>query len=127
MASGVLSGLLYFICEIYIDDIITGGDSEKDLVVNLQRVFKRLAEYNIKLNPKKLKIGLSEIAYVGHVLSAEGVNMTGEKILKVLDFVRPQTVKTLRSFLGLTAYFRKHILKKDPTWSGLANSSRLAS
>ena len=96
--------------KIYIDDIITGGDSEEDLLVNLRRVFKRLAEHNIKLNPKKLKIGLTEIEYVGHVLSAEGVNMTGEKILKVLDFVRPQTVKTLRSFLGLTAYFQNHIL-----------------
>ena len=73
-------------------------------------MFKRPAEYNIKLNPKKLKIGLTEIEYVGQVLSAEGVNMSGEKILKVLDFVRPQTVKKQRSFLGLTAYFYKHIL-----------------
>ena len=110
MAADVLSGLLYFICEIYIDDIITGGDSEEDLALNLRRVFTRLIKYNVKLNPKKLKIGLIEIEYVGHGLSAEGVNMTGEKILKVQDFVRPQTVKTMRSFLGLTAYFHKHIL-----------------
>ena len=65
----------------------------------------------MKLNKKKLKIGLTEIEYVEHILSAEGVNMTGEKILKVQDFVRPQTVKAMRSFLGLTAYFHKHIVK----------------
>ena len=67
-------------------------------------MFTRLVKENVKLNPKKLKIGLTEIEYVGHILSAEGVNMTGEKILKVQNFVRPQTVKTMRSFLGLTAY-----------------------
>ena len=86
MASDVLRGLLYFICEVYIDDIIIGGDSEEDLAKNLRLVFTRLVEENVKLNPKKLKIGLTEIKYVGHILSAEGVNMTGEKILKV-DFV----------------------------------------
>ena len=37
--------------------------------------------------------------------------MTKEKILKVQNFVRPQTVKAMRSFLGLTAYFHKHILR----------------
>ena len=47
---------------------------------------------------------------MGHILSAEGVNMTKEKILKVINFVRPQTVKAMHSFLGLTAYFYKHIL-----------------
>ena len=110
MASHVLRGLLYFICEVYIDDIIIGEDSEEDLIWNLRLVFTRLVKDNVKLNPKKLKIGLTEIEYVGHILSAEGVNMTGEKILKVQNFVRPQTVKTIRSFLGLTAYFHKHIL-----------------
>ena len=37
--------------------------------------------------------------------------MTKEKIIKVQNFVRPQTVKTLSSFLGLAAYFHKHILR----------------
>ena len=39
MASDVLRGLLYFICEVYIDDIIIGGDSEEDLAKNLRFVF----------------------------------------------------------------------------------------
>ena len=42
MASDVLRGLIYFICEVYIDDIIIGGDSEEDLLLNLRRVFTRL-------------------------------------------------------------------------------------
>ena len=44
MASDVLRGLIYFICEVYIDDIIIGGDSEENLLLNLRRVFTRLVK-----------------------------------------------------------------------------------
>ena len=110
IASDVLAGLLHFCCESYIDDVIVYGCTEAELLANLRKVLERLHQHNIKLNPKKFRVGLTSVEYVGHVLSADGLSMSEEKITKVLNFVRPTTVKPLRSFLGLTAYFHKHIL-----------------
>jgi hypothetical protein len=39
LASIVLVGLLYFICELYIDDIIVYGRTEDKFLVNLEKVF----------------------------------------------------------------------------------------
>ena len=55
MANVVLQGLIYQICDIYIDDIIIYGTSEEEFVTNFETVLQRLREYNITLNPKKKK------------------------------------------------------------------------
>ena len=72
MASVVLAGLVYIICEIYIDDVLIHGRSEKEFLVNLRKVLERLRKFNVAANPKKTKLGLSEVEYVGHVVSSEG-------------------------------------------------------
>ena len=61
MATGVLAGLVYNICEIYIDDIIVYGSSEPEFINNIKAVLDRFRQYNMTLNPEKCKIGLSEI------------------------------------------------------------------
>jgi hypothetical protein len=43
----VLAGLLYIICEVYLDDILVWGASEEEFFENLERVFKRFVEYNL--------------------------------------------------------------------------------
>ena len=52
----VLAGLVYIICEIYIDDVLIHGRSEKEFLVNLRKVLDGL-KFNITANPKKNKTG----------------------------------------------------------------------
>ena len=87
MASKVLAGLIYRICELYIDDV----SAESDFLVNLRQVFLRLREHNDAANPRKTKLGLTQVEYVGHLISAEGTSFTDEKRLKVLNFPLPQS------------------------------------
>ena len=105
----VLAGLAYDICEGYIDDIIVHGQSEEDLLTNLRRVFERCRRYRIAFNPKKSKIGLDRIEWVGHQLDAEGLHFTSEQLSEVAQFPTPIGAKGLRSFLGLANYFRDHV------------------
>ena len=91
MASVVLARFVYIICEIYIDDVLIHGRSEEDFLVNLRKVLDRLRQFVVAANPKKTKHGLSEVEYVGHVVSSEGTSFTDEKRLKVLDFPLPDT------------------------------------
>ena len=53
MASVVLAGLVYIICEIYIDDVLIHGRSEEDFLVNLRKVLNQLRQFNVAANPKK--------------------------------------------------------------------------
>ena len=85
MSNTVLAGLVYQICELYIDVLIHGRKLESFLA-NVRKVFERLREFNVALNPAKVKLGLSEVEYVGHVISATGTSFTEEKRLKVLKF-----------------------------------------
>ena len=104
-----LEGLLYDICELYLDDIIIVGETEEEFATNLRRVLTRLLERGITVNPAKCRLGLPEVEYVGHVISETGLTMSDSKKLKVLDFPLPDTPKQLRGFLGLVNYFRDHI------------------
>jgi transposase InsO family protein len=105
----VLQGLIYSICEIYIDDIIIFGRTEEEFLENLDKVLRRLKGYNLTLNPDKAKIGLTQLEYVGRVINEHGVTMSEEKIRKVLEFPLPITPKQMKQFLGLVNYFRAHV------------------
>ena len=109
MASLVLAGLLYVVCELYIDDVIVFGTTQEDFINNLRAVFERFREYRVLLNPAKCCFGTDTTEFVGHVIDAHGKSMSAEKIQKVLSSARPTTIKELRSFLGLVNYFRTHI------------------
>ena len=109
MQTEVLNDLLYDICEIYLDDILHWGTSANNYIINLEKLFIRLHECGITLNPKKCSFGLEEIEYTGHLLDKEGLTFSKTKIEQVVDLVQPTTQKELRSFLGLANYFRNNI------------------
>lgn len=121
MATVVLIGLIYLICELYIDDILVFGKDDEDFLHNLEEVFKRLRQYNVTLNPKKCRFGMDKVEYVGHVISYEGITFSTEKREKVLDFPLPNTQKELQGFIGLVNYFRDHV----PDMTGLVKPLRV--
>ena len=100
---------MYQICELYIDDVLIHGRDIESFLANVRKVFERLREFNVAVNPAKTKLGLAEVEYVGHVVSATGTSFTEEKRLKVLKFPLPVTHKNLLQFIGLCSYFRDHV------------------
>ena len=103
MQNKFLNGLVYEICEIYIDDVLIHGKTDAEFLrnVNVRRVFERLRAKNVAVNPKQTKLGLPEVEYVGHLVSATGTSFTPEKRLKVLDFPQPTIQKEMLQFIGL--------------------------
>jgi hypothetical protein len=109
MANTVLRGLIYNICDIYIDDIIIYASTEEEFIENLDKVFNRLRQYNVTLNPTKTFVNLSSIEYVGHTISADGISISSQKKQDVLDVPLPINQQDLKSFLGLVSYYRDHL------------------
>lgn len=95
----------------YIDDIIIyTKDIESNLIL-IKKIFKRLMENNMKIKMKKAKFFQGEIDFLGFHLSKEGVLPSKEKIECIERFPRPKNLLELQRFLGLCAYFRKHVEK----------------
>ena len=109
LVTKVLVGLIYQICELYIDDLIIFGTTEDEFCERLERVLQRAQEFNITFNPKKVKLGMSKVEYVGHMVDSEGISFSAEKISEVLAFPTPVTCKQVRAFLGLCNFFRDHV------------------
>ena len=112
MQRTVFKELLGTVMEIYIDDILIWGDTVGQLTENLNKVFARMREYNLTVNPEKCRFGLREIEFVGHVISTldtPSMSFSIKKRHNVGQFQLPETHKKLKSFLGLTSYFRQHV------------------
>jgi hypothetical protein len=109
MATVVLAGLIYLICEMYIDDCIVYGSDMNQFVDRLRQVFMRFRQHHLFLKASKCHFGFTEIEYVGKVISENGLKVSQEKIRSVLDFPIPSVSKQLKSFLGLTNYFRDFV------------------
>ena len=105
----VLAGLARTVCLVYLDDILVIGKTLAEHNANLTKVLDRIQSAGLRLKPKKCQIAREEVEYLGHVVSAEGVGTDPKKLEAVRQYPTPTDVKTLRSFLGLTSYYRRFV------------------
>lgn len=93
----------------FIDDIVVYGSNDTEHNHRLKRVLEVLRENHILLNQGKCVFNVSNIEFLGHELSAQGVKPL-DKYRKVIDdFREPSTVEEVQSFLGLINYVNKWI------------------
>ncbi|XP_028839495.1 uncharacterized protein K02A2.6-like isoform X3 [Denticeps clupeoides] len=95
------------------DDILITGEGEtwekanQDHDDKLRALLNRCREKSIKLNVEKFQLRRSEVPYIGHLLTADGLRVDPEKVRAVRDMPRPVDVKGVQRFLGMINYLSK--------------------
>jgi hypothetical protein len=100
MAAVVLAGLVYFICETYLDDCIIHAANNESFLARLEQVFQRFHKHKLFLKPAKCQFGLTKVEFCGRVISKDGISMSAKKISQVLNFPLLTYHKQLKSRLG---------------------------
>jgi hypothetical protein len=95
--------------KVFVDDLNVHSEDWGEHLRHLDRVLYRLREVNLKLNPSKCCFATKTITFLGHMVSKEGIQPDPGKIEAVLHFSTPRNVMNVRSFLGLTGYYRKYV------------------
>ena len=95
---------------IYLDDILVTGTSEADHLKTLDEVLNRLETAGLRLKQNKCAFLLPSVEYLGHRISAKGLQPTDEKVRAIEKAPTPSDVSQLRSFVGLVNYYCKFYL-----------------
>ena len=103
----VLHGLLGSFVSVYLDDIIIYSPTVKEHLKHLSAVFDRLRQAGLRLKPSKCQFLCSQIAYLGHIISADGIRPDPEKIAKIQNWASPKNQKELQRFASLANYYRR--------------------
>jgi len=113
----VLRGLDF--CYVYIDDILIASSSPEEHVEHLKAVFSRLEKFGIVVNSNKCVFGQEEVRFLGYLVSGAGTRPLPEKVEAIRGFAQPQTVKSLRQFLGMINFYRRFIPRAAVTQAPL--------
>ena len=92
---------------VYIYDILVRGNTPQDHLNNLTAVLTRLQEVGLRLKREKYSFCVSEVEYLGHIISAEGLKPSPNKIKAIVDAPQPTKLSELKSFLRLINYYAK--------------------
>lgn len=107
----LLSGLQWSTCLVYLDDILVFGENHDIMLERLDQILEKLNNAGMKLRLKKCKFSQSEVSYLGHMISNEGIRPDPKKIEALQTIPAPKNVKEVKSFLGIVSYYRRFIHK----------------
>nr|CAB3263344.1 uncharacterized protein LOC108950853 [Phallusia mammillata] len=103
----VLKKLLWKICLVYIDDIVTFSEDFSSGLNNLRAVFSCLRDAGLKLKPQKCRLFSRQASFLGHIVSEAGVQCDPAKLKAVRHWSVPSNITEVRSFLGFASYYRR--------------------
>ncbi len=107
MIDAIITGPLREFCCLYIDDLLVFSETFEEDLEHIQAVLHALADANLRAHAKKCEFGLRTVTYLGHRVSEVGMASDPSKTAAITELKPPTTVKDVRSFLGITGYYRK--------------------
>jgi len=78
---------------VYIDDILIYSDTQEEHVKQVQAVLKRLIENQLYAKAEKCEFHQTSTAFLGYIISPDGVSMDESKVRAVLKWPQPISIK----------------------------------
>jgi hypothetical protein len=94
---------------VFIDDILVYSRNEEEHKQHLRLVLQKLRDNQLYAKLSKCEFWLEEVSFLGHVITKGGIAVDPGRVRDVLNWKPPTTVSEIRSFLGLTGYYRRFI------------------
>ncbi|GJT65769.1 putative reverse transcriptase domain-containing protein [Tanacetum coccineum] len=91
---------------VFIDDILVYSKTREDHEEHLHIVLEILRQKKLYAKFSKCDFWLGQVAFLGHIVSADGISMDPAKVEAITKWPRSTTVTEVRSFLGLAGYYR---------------------
>ena len=96
------------VCVVYINDLMifmtTDSQEEHDRI--MLEVLRRLRDNDLFVKPEKCRFRVTEVDFLGMIVSRNGIKMEPEKVNAVLKWPEPTNVKQVRAFLRLGNFYR---------------------
>lgn len=93
----------------YIDDFLIASENEAEHAEHLRILFERLTKYGVVINPAKCVFGVNELTFLGYTVNASGISPMQERVEAVSKFPLPETIKSLRRYLGMFNFYRRFV------------------
>ena len=99
------------VCIDYIDDlmIFTSMDNQEEHDRIVLDVLRHLCDNDLFVKPEKCCFRVTEVDFLGMIVSHDGIKMDPEKVNAILKWPEPTNVKQVRAFLGLGNFYRRFI------------------
>ena len=93
----------------YLDDIIIFSNTEEEHLAHIEEIFRRLEAADLNMKRSKCDFFKKHIHYLGHLISADGIQPLKDKLDMIHDMPAPCNSKEVKQFLGLAGYYRKFV------------------
>ena len=102
----ILQGIEGVTC--YLDDILISS-SKRNHLDKVRTVLERLRKYDVQLKRRKCNFMMDKVTYLGHEVSAQGIQPTEEKVQAIRKMRAPTSLHELRVLLGMVNYYGKFL------------------
>lgn len=102
-----LKGIPHTGCRL--DDILVSGKTTQEHLANLEEVFKRFQENNIKLSLEKCTFLAEQVVYCGNVITKDGVKPSPERVRAIVEAPVPENKDQLASYIGTLTFYHHHL------------------
>jgi cleavage and polyadenylation specificity factor subunit 1 len=94
---------------VYLDDILVASTSETERLDHLRTVFNLLSKNGMVINKSKCLFGVSELDYLGHHVTTNGIQPMMDRVSAINEFPVPTDKTSLQRFLGMINYYHRFI------------------
>ena len=94
---------------VFVDDILIFSKNEKEHAHHLKEIMDTLRAHQLRTKFSKCHFWRKEVRFLGHIVSKEGLAVDPAKMVAVQDWKTPRNATEVRSFLGLSGFYRKFI------------------